>query len=558
MMPLKPRDNALFVRNFRDRMRPHVIGSYAAILFVLVMIFLLALTEVFADTGRENALFPLIPHCVPARILAYLAVFQGAVLLVLGTLSAYRMALQDRLNGTLDFFRATPTEGLDHVLGLVFGAPIMEWFFFLLLVPVMFVLALMSDVKVAVLAEFYASLALCAVFYHSLGILAGVCATMKKYRAAVNILGLAALICAGTAALVYIRSSVAYHGTFLPCYTNLLMNILDKGAFSRPEFLDYSVHIFFGKPLSPLFFQALVQAPLCGLVWLATKRKISSAETPLLSSFQLLFLTSLILVFFAGDSLFTAEFRRRWYTPQNPNPILLIYFYLVFFLSVLFSIMATPTALGYQKALNRAAKSGLSGPGWFVEQNSNAGWTILLCCLFAAVYFALCAPFKVSLYIFTASFAVLAVFIAFFASAYEFFKLGRFRGKTIIFSTAVLLLWIALPITEAILTSGKYFFFFCFSPLTMFAIWGGMATNDAAVNSATTVKQLIAAVKSSNSSSFSEVGAITVITGHLLMFAAAVLFIFLAARERKRIRARVAGGRELNASAAPARSPDNI
>ena len=86
MMPLKPRDNALFVRNFRERMRPHIIGSYAMILFVAAMIFFMALADMFAETGRINALFPFIPHCIPAEILAVIAVFQGAVLLLLGSL----------------------------------------------------------------------------------------------------------------------------------------------------------------------------------------------------------------------------------------------------------------------------------------------------------------------------------------------------------------------------------------------------------------------------------------------------------------------------------------
>lgn len=550
MMPLKPRDNALFVRNFRERLRPHVIGSYAAILFLLVMIFLLSLTDIIAETGRENALFPFIPHYVPAEILTVIALFQGFVLLVLGTFSAYRMALQDRLNGTLDFFRATPTKSLDHVLGLVFGATITEWFFFLLLVPVMFALALLSDVKFAALAEFYAGLALCAVFYHSLGVLAGVCANLKKYRATMNILLLAALICGGAVALIAIKSSVAYHATFLPCYLNLLSGSMDRGTFPGSDLLNYGFYTFFGKPFPSLLFQALVQAPLIVLAWLAIKRKISSAENPLLSGLQLLFSISLILVFFASDSLFAEEFRRGWYSPNTPNVLLLTYFNLAFFLSVIFTIMATPTALGYQKALNRAAKSGLSKPGWFDEDNSNAGWTTILCVLFGVAYFALCARFEVSFGVFAAGFAVLAAFIVFFASAYEFFKLGRFRGKTIIFSTAVLILWIALPITEGIITGMKYIFFFCFSPLAMSLIWGGFITNETAAHSAQTIKQFISAIKSS--SGMPETGITIFIVGHLLLFAVTSYFILLAARERKRIKARVVNS---NGRSAPPAAP---
>lgn len=544
MMPLKPRDNALFVRNFRERMRTHVIGSYAAILFVLVMIFLLALTEIFAKTGRENALFPFIPHCVPAEALAVIAIFQGGVLLLLGTLSAYRMALQDRLNGTLDFFRATPTEGFNHVIGLVFGATITEWFFFLLLVPVMFALALLSDIKFAALMNFHISLIICAVFYHSLGVLAGVCATMKKYRAAMKIVLLAALICGGTAALIYIKSSVAYHSTFLPCYINLLAGSLDRGTFSGSDFLHYNLYIFFGKPLPSLLFQALVQAPLCVLVWLAIKRKISSAETPVLSKLQLVILISAFLFYFTGDSLTIAGFRSINDVPKGFNPILFSYFFLFFFLSVFFSIITAPTALAYRKGFNRAIKSGLPKPGWFDEQNSNAGWITLLCVLFAAVYFALCARFKVSSPVLAASSAMLMVYIIFFAGAFEFFRLSRFRGKTIIFSTAVLIVWIALPVSEAILYDYnyplKYPFFIWFSPLAGLLIWGGHAPT---INSAKlTLDQFLLKLTDSHPA-FPDLSVFLIILGHLYLLALTVLFIMLAAREQKRIRTSVTGSR---------------
>ena len=220
MKLLNLRDNALFVRNFRERMRTHVVGSYAALLFVIVMIFLLLNKESFAKAGAGNPLFTFIPHYVPAYVLAGMAVFQGFVILVLGTLSAYRMALQDRLNGTLDFFRATPTEGVNHVIGLGARRAGSGMVFFLLLIPVMLVFALLSDVKPAALMDFYASIILCAVLYHSLGVLTGICATRKniarpKRRPAGSV------IFAGVRAHILMKSSVAYHGTFLPGYTNL-------------------------------------------------------------------------------------------------------------------------------------------------------------------------------------------------------------------------------------------------------------------------------------------------------------------------------------------------
>mgnify|MGYP001619338720 FL=1 len=538
MKLLNLRDNALFVRNFRERMRTHVVGSYAALLFVIVMIFLLLNKESFAKAGAGNPLFTFIPHYVPAYVLAGMAVFQGFVILVLGTLSAYRMALQDRLNGTLDFFRATPTEGVNHVIGLVLGAPVLEWFFFLLLIPVMLVFALLSDVKPAALMDFYASIILCAVLYHSLGVLTGICATRKKYRATVNVVLLGALIFAGVRALILMKSSVAYHGTFLPGYTNLLAEIMNPEAFPGSLFFNYNLFMFFGKPIPSLLLQALVQAPLCLLACLAIKRKISSPETPIFSRFQLLILTSLSLVYFTGDSLFTGAVRRIKGAPGDFNPVLCAYFYLFFFLSVFFSSITTPTALGYQKGINRVKKLGLSKLGRLDEQNGNSGWLIIFCALSAPVYFALCAVFKVSFMISPVSFAMFACFIVLFANALEFFRLSRFHGKTIVFSTAVLILWVALPVTEAILATMNYNypFFVYLSPITALALWGGYFTGDAAINSATTIAQNISSVKSSISDTPDTVLIMTIL-GHLALLALTVVFIVLAARERKHLKA---------------------
>lgn len=529
MMPLSPRDNALFVRNFRERMRPHIVGSYAVVLFAAVMVLFMLLADVFAEAGRQNALFSLLPRCVPAGVLAALSVFQGTVLLGLGTLSAYRMALQDRFNGTLDFFRATPTKSLDHIMGLVFGAALTEWYFFLLLVPVMLVLALLSDVGFAALAEFYVSLMLCAVFFHSLGVLAGVCSSAKKHRAAIKALLLTALVCAGTGALIFARSSVAYHTTFLPAYIKLLTGCLDRGTFAADFFLNYSQYIFFDELLPSLTFQALVQVPLCALAWLAIKRRLSSAEVPVLSRPQLAALIALFLFYFTGDSLVSAEFRG---VNDSPEKVMVIYFFLFFFLALLFILLTAPTALACRKGFSRAFKLGARGPGWLDEQGSCAAWTALLCVLFGLVYVPLGLRFRAFPWLMAVSFAMLLLQISLFAGAYEYFSLSRLRGKNIVFAAALFIVWVALPSAEAIVFGTQRPFFLLFTPFTQLFFWGGAAVTKLPAD--LTLRKAVSDTVEMCSMA-PRFTVFLVILAHYYLLALSGFFNFLAARERRRI-----------------------
>lgn len=532
MKPVNLKYNSLFIRNFRERMRPHIAGSYAALVLVTAALVIFVNRDHFTNVRWERSFLAYLPRWDTEEVFFALALIQGALLLVLGTLSAYRLTLMDRLNGILDLFRATPTSGADHVIGLVLGAPITEWLLFLLLTPVALVIAIMGGLEPGAVVSFYLSLVLCAVFYHSTAVLAGACASRKHLRETISF-GLLFII---LHALALIGSfwdlSVAYHATCLPAFGNLMRSI-DDSVPAASLAVNTNLHLFFGAQVPSLLLQILIQVPLTAFACLATDRKLSSPDKPMLSRPQMLALTALIAVFFTGELSHFKELSRAnnfaLYTFVSAA-----YIFLFFALSIIFIVFGTPTALGYRQGLNRMKNLGMPELSLFDEQAGNTGWLLLYCGLVASGYSAVCLVFKTSLPASIASFSVLMVFVFWVASALEFSRL-RFPGKETVFTTTFLLLWIAIPLAEMTTTDGRYPCLTFLSPLVTIPLWSGAVMDKSQVDFSVLLPQ--------------ETSTLLIWIGHMCLILISLCCIYLARRERDRIRT------EVFATGAPDKDP---
>ena len=164
-------ENALFLTNWRERMR--FAPTVSSITVAVIIIILLFMACYFRLGDEYNANWP-------REMFWFLILGQGVLLLVLGTISAEQMSVRERFSGTLDFHRSSPTPRFQQVWGLLLGAPCLEWCIFLMTLPVCIYVGWVGHLKMVDIALFYGSLILCSLFFHILAVLLGLIPDRKK------------------------------------------------------------------------------------------------------------------------------------------------------------------------------------------------------------------------------------------------------------------------------------------------------------------------------------------------------------------------------------------
>ena len=114
-------DNALFLTNWRERMRFAPTLSY--IILTIITLILLFLSAYFRTGNEYNPKWP-------QEMFWFMIVGQGILILLLGTMSAENISMRERFGGTLDFHRSSPTPRFHQILGLATGSPCLEWCIF--------------------------------------------------------------------------------------------------------------------------------------------------------------------------------------------------------------------------------------------------------------------------------------------------------------------------------------------------------------------------------------------------------------------------------------------
>lgn len=482
LLPLS--DNALFLANTRERLRaPFVISA----LVITAIIVTLIITNAYINPAyvytnhsqytQENR--RIIPP--PQKIFWDLAVGQGILLLVFGTLAAHRMAARERTTGTIEFHRSSPTPKIDQIIGLLTGAPCLEWLLFGTTLVVSIFFSMAAGFKAAVIIKFYISLILCAFFYHLCAILLGIMQYNIKNPLASRLGNWSFwivlwLVFSSISSVAWSNISFFYHLTWMPAYDaiNNLIFYPHPPWSMRSETIMKILNSFFGISMPAVVAQAFFQLPLIAFVWTAVNRKISRPEHPALSQAQSILLALFILLSFTGSSFsalvsYSSPYAHAYTNPQEM--VIAIFIFLCLGLSVMGILHLTPTKDMFLKGLHKTIREGSKPSPFSDSHHSIAPWLGALTGSMAVNLFIFSYILPVGATSISLGFAVLLGHIFFFGGAMELFRLKYPRQKQSVFWTILAVLWVFLPIFGMIfdkIIKSKYIlaYFTVFSPMT--------------------------------------------------------------------------------------------
>lgn len=445
------KNNPNFLQCWRERNRPATVGSAVTLLIIIeAMIFTNAYFDDRLGLKAVQDITPWFVECIFT-----LAVLQGIVLLFFGSVNAYRLSSRERTNRTIDFHRSSPTPRSHQILGLVLGATSLEWWISLLILMVQLILALINNLPLTAILQFYVQLGLCAGLYHALFSLLGISRDPMKNKAGAVVLFIGFYFLAHI--LVANKLSFVYQCTWLPAYQQLEAVLKPDDASRGWPYYGQSNqgeinYTLFGITLPALPFQMLVQIPYMALFLAGIGRRFTNVEQPVLSKSQLLSSAFFTFVLFTGSYMSLHFFSDdKYFRPEGYIVSLLI---LMLFFAIIGALLATPSHIGYQRGLRRAGKLGLGRLNWAHNSSSNSVWCVLLCLLCVAVLSIYFHLFGTSAGNAALASLILLGHIVFFVSFVEYFNLSAMHNKKAILFTVIVILWFLIPLFGIILSAG--------------------------------------------------------------------------------------------------------
>lgn len=461
------KDNALFLKNWREQTRPAIlIPSVSILILLVVMLFLFVKSTV----SRVEDIY--------SGTAAAIFIMQGIIMLFIGMAAASKSTNQERIYGTIDFHRISPSSRLSQTIGLVLGTTVSVWILMLMTFPVGLYFAIAAGISLGTISLFYASMFMCAILYHSVGVLTGLSYDIKASNRAPSLfiifmLPIFLLIPLLDEGMI---SSTLYYLSWIPGY-DILFRAIDNNASvhcaacSAGEYgyVHLPLHTFYGYTLHPLIYQALVQVPMIALVFAGIRRKINRPEGSMFTKAHTLFFVLFSLILISG-SLISSRLKSKEcdYT---------VFLGVAYFICVLGAISATPDRLSFARGWRRARKTGQPRMGLNDDHNSNSASVFLFLLAMLAPYILITSYFPQSgkyniLYIITLACSFIA-----FAGFLEAFMLSRLNKRRNIFWSAIFALWCLFPflgmIISGLLTkgSGIPYLFFSFSPFSIITVF---------------------------------------------------------------------------------------
>lgn len=480
MMLLPLMDNPLFLKHWRERMRPYYFSSALVIaLFILFLIFVGNYVNQESLSVYNHAIRHSVKVSWMGSIIYHIASLEGVVILLLGTISAYRNTTQEISGGTIDCHRASPVRRLDQAVGAIFGSAILEWVVFGLLSAVMALTSLFFGFGLKPFFQFHIPIVVTAIFLHTLAVWAGLYARTKKQGMGLfGALALLYFVWMMMVALSFMASQVSafYHATWLPVYERLHLELLDVPAYSWRYDLPGSgtqEAVFYGIRMPSFLLQLIVQLPLWWLALAGIKRRFSSGEKSVLSKTQFLALYILILFYYLGSIITVLTqggmpmFHHNDKMPMNFMTIYLLYGFMFWGVFV-----ATPDNLNFTRGLARARKMGLPRLDLSDDKSSNSLWALAFCMATVVFWGAFAFVLKLPSGKALIALALVLCHVLAFSSALEAFRLSRFHHKKVYFWTALGILWVGIPLLGLTLlgahagqASSSLVPFFALSPL---------------------------------------------------------------------------------------------
>ncbi len=459
-------DNPLFLQNWRERMRPStVMASIILTVIILILIFLGSYIRISDfDTTDPNL-----------KAFWAIAIGQGILLLLVATSSAHNMAVRERNSGTLDFHRASPTTRFDQVLGMLVGAPSLEWCLFLMTLLASLALAFMSEIGWFRGLQFYTAIIFCTLFFHIIVIFAGLYQERKTAllnRRSGALQAIVVFYLFGGCLFAAYNFSVLYHLTPFPHYQQIAKivfkpdHIYDR-RYPYPERKDFS-RSFYGKDLPSLALQMIIQGPLLILLWMGTIRKISRPERPAFSKTQSVLMSAYILFLYLGSAVSLLLETNSSYEAYEDQLIVGSSLYLILALGIAGAIGNAPTQLMYLKGLRKTEKLNRKHIEWSEDHSSVHAWLFIYCMIAAIAYRAIVPWMHADFHQQQKIFILVLLYILSFAWGLAYFRLSRHHKKRMLFIVGVSILWFFVPLLgwtlRPVLEASPYLLYYFSAP----------------------------------------------------------------------------------------------
>lgn len=307
-----------------------------------------------------------------AAIRGFLVSIVAVILLVKGPSVVASSMAQDRLNGILEFHRATPTTSATDALGFLLGTPAKEYLSVAALMPFALIATLAAGLSVINLFLMIAVLLLNGLLFQTGAMLSALTATGKK-----RLSNSVAAICV---ILPMLSFPLFKAGLVMPAYLSpipMLLSLLELNPST--ELPDFGVN-FFGIGLPPFVYGTLVQVTLtCYLFW-AVSRRLGAEHAPVFSRKGALSFFAVLNMLVIGGSwgALTKPFDGTENTMAVPAVVgVLSGFYLAgaSVIAIALVVSLTPSYIDFLRALRRARRQGFNVPGW--DQDGARAWPTL-------------------------------------------------------------------------------------------------------------------------------------------------------------------------------------
>lgn len=474
-------NNAMFLSCWREKTRPATMVSFF-ILLALILGLMLMNAYYNSDTVYNYSYNPYGSGIPKSKVLAWhekflldISVLQGVIILLLGAVSAYRMADRERTSGTLDFHRSSPAPAAQQMLGLLAGSAVLEWMLFLSLTALSIVLCILCPHYFLDIMYFNLCLALCAALYHAAAILTALFQVNNKR--AYGFISVIALLYVVMHLLVMPRSAFTFHLTWQPAYfyLNTALQGFHQTSYYWGSNAEDMLLTLFGVRQPPGVLQFVIQIPLLAFILKGISRKIQHPESLALAKDYLLLVTLYIAFFWTASAFTKIVSPSLYYYYGSGDGELAAFAALILGVGFFAAFMATPTQLRYRQGLIKAKKLGISKLPVLDDHRGVTGWLAgfaLITWVFLDIYMYL---LKIPLPKSIAYFAVLMSYPLGLAYFCEWFKLSKYHRRPIIVGTILIVLWMLMPIFGSMLDNifkvdkSIESFFMAFSPVAAVA-----------------------------------------------------------------------------------------
>lgn len=467
MIAIAFKNNAMFLQSMRQRMRPATVLAFAVLSFIIIA---LIFSEVSVRTQRY-----IYPNLEIFKNILNAHLF---LLLGLGTWNAFQAAMRERVVGTIEFHRASPTPAFWQMIGLLFGSTCLEWIIFIVTLPVNLVLSLKSSLGISFVLQVYVSVILCALLFHMMGLFFGFLRAGRWQNKKFNFSGIfffIALYVFSHSFLMFDRYSEGVEArkfsSHLACfslvgevYQKAQSNIIyyeNKKYSTNNRYYQNKINrqppksMFYNLEINTLLLQVLLQLPLFYLLGCGIKRFIKLPHAPPFSKEQqLVGLMYIFFIFLADvyiDFVYPKFFPYAGVAQRYYDTVFILSFgFLVLSSGIIGTFMSTPSRLSYLIGLKKSAKSGKKLSA-LDEHNTNFFW-LMLFIMISLSYFLILQPLLTNIdkNFYSIILIIMLIQITALAGSWEAFALSRFGSSPILFIVGVSILWIFLPIFGSI------------------------------------------------------------------------------------------------------------